>query len=312
MRLLRPVRIGALTCALLATISCDTTSAPPNSGTLSLVLKDAPGDIVAAVVTISAINLQGSGGSFVLTSTPVTTDLLTLSADVVSLVQGVVIPAGTYNQLRFVISGAYIEVDNGDGTSRIYSSPNYSALPSPLPPNTTVAGSLQMPSFGQSGLKVILPGNALTIADGGEELLILDFDVAESFGQQAGNSGQWVMHPVVRATSASATGSGVVTLTLGTGVTLPAGLGEFSATITGSDLVARGPVAFTDIDGDGTFEAGFLFLAPGDYIVNIAAPASVPTFTTTPTLPGTLTVPAGGTGTAAFIVTGTDGGGTST
>lgn len=294
-------RLGALALGLFGAISCSDGSGP-GTAQLSLVLKDAPGDVKAAVVTISEINLQGSGGSIVLRDVPITTDLLTLSADATTLVQGFVIPAGTYTQLRFVISDAYIEVDNGNGTSSFYaSSPTYSALP----PNTTLAGSLHMPSLGQSGLKVILPGNALTIGDGGEELLVLDFDVSQSFGHLAGNSGQWVMHPVIKATSATLTGSALVTLALDVGVTLPAGvtLGDFTATITGSDAVAR-TVPFTDVNTDGTFEAGFIFLTPDTYTVTITAPGTIASFTTTPTLPGTLTVPAGGTGTAAFILTG--------
>jgi hypothetical protein len=290
-------RLGALILGLFGALSCSDSSGP-GTGKLSLVLKDAPGDIKAAVVTISEISLQGSGGSIVLRNVPITTNLLTLSADAATLVQGIIIPAGTYTQLRFVISGAYIEVD--DGTSSFYaSSPSYSGLP----PNTTLVGNLQMPSFGQSGLKVILPGNALNIGDGGEELLVLDFDVSQSFGHQAGNSGQWVMHPVIKATSASVTGSGVVTLA-DPEATLPAGaLANFTATITGSDAVAR-TASFTDVNADGTFEAGFLYLTPGNYSVTMTAPALITSFTTTPALPGTLTVPAGGTGTAAFILTG--------
>lgn len=296
-------RLGALMLGLLGAVGCGDSSGP-GTARLSLVLKDAPGDIKAAVVTISEINLQGSGGTITLRDVPITTNLLTLSADAALLVQGFVIPAGTYTQLRFVISGAYLEVDNGDGTSSFYaSSPTYAGLP----PNTTLAGTLQMPSFGQSGLKVILPGNALIIGDGGDELMVLDFDVSESFGHQAGNSGQWVMHPVIKATRASATGSAQVTLALDAGVTLPIGvtLGNFTATIIGSDAVGR-TASFADIDADGTFDADFLFLTPDDYTVTITAPSSITAFTTTPPLPGALTVPAGGSGTAAFVLTGAE------
>jgi hypothetical protein len=298
-------RTAALMLGLFGAISCSNSSGPAGSGKLSLVLKDAKGDVQAAVVTISEIDLQGSGGTIVLRNLPITTNLLTLSADVASLVDGFVIPAGTYTQLSFIITGAYIEVDNGNGTSSFYaSSPDYAGLP----PNTTLTGMLQMPSYSESGLKVILPGNALVIPEGGAELMVLDFDVSQSFGQLAGGSGQWVMHPVVKGTSASQTGNGVVTLTLGAGVTLEgASLADFTTTITGPATV--GPVNFSDANSDGTFEADFNFLTPGTYSVTITAPASVTSFTTTPSLPGTLTVPAGGTGTAAFILTGSESGG---
>jgi hypothetical protein len=284
----------------LAVAACSDGMSSGN-GQLSVVLKDAPGDIKAAVVTISEINLQGSGGKLVLSSNEVTTDLLTLSTDVATLVQDATVPAGNYTQLRFVITGGYIEVDNGNGTSSIYASdPNYAGLP----PGATVAGNLHMPSLGQSGLKVTLPGNKLTISSGDQKILVVDFDVSQSFGHLAGGSGQWVMHPVIKADDMSATGGARVAVTLDAGVTLPGTvvLSEFSVTLTGSDGVPR-TVPLDDSDGDGTFEAVYDFLAPGDYNVTILTPAGVTAFTTSPTLPSTLTVLSGQKATASFTIT---------
>lgn len=153
-RLISIARRGALVAAVGLMACGDGTGTSGGSGHLSLLLKDAPGDVVAAVVTITEINLQGGGGTTVLSNTAVTTNLLTLAADAETLLDNVVVPAGTYSQLRFVLSGAYIEVDNGDGTTSIYASaPDYPGLP----PGATVAGDLQMPSMRQSGLKVTLP-----------------------------------------------------------------------------------------------------------------------------------------------------------
>ena len=143
------------------------------------------------------------------------------------------VPAGTYSQLRFVITDAYIEVENGDGTTNIYaSSPSYAGLPS----GARVAGELQMPSLAQSGLKVDLPGGSIRI-EGDQRILLVDFDVAQSFGHAAGGSGRWVMHPVVHATEFVATGTLTATLRPAQGVTLPAinnhqvTLGEFKAAL---------------------------------------------------------------------------------
>lgn len=299
----RIIRLAGLAPGLLALAmaACSDDSMSSGSGQLSVVLKDAPGDIKAAVVTISEINLEGSGGKLVLSSNEVTTNLLTLSTDVATLVQDATVPAGTYTQLRFVITGAYIEVDNGNGTSSIYASdPNYAGLP----PGSTVAGNLQMPSFSQSGLKVTLPGDQFTISSGEQKLLVVDFDVSQSFGQLAGGSGQWVMHPVIKADDVSTTGGARVAVTLDAGVTLPgtAVLSEFSVTLTGSDGVPR-TVPLDDSDGDGTFEAVYSFLAPGDYDVTIQAPAGVTAFATTPALPVTLTVQSGQTATESFTIT---------
>src|SRR6185437_2203526 len=139
---------------VLGTIAACSDSTASGSSKVSVLLTDAPGDVKAAVVTMSEIDLQGSGGTHVLMSTPVTTDLLTLAQSTAQLVNGAVVPAGNYEQLRFVITGGYIEVDNGDGTTSIYaSSPTSSGLPS----GAQVAGTLQMPSLAQSGIKVNLP-----------------------------------------------------------------------------------------------------------------------------------------------------------
>lgn len=298
------LRLGAL--ALLTGLAgCSDSTSPAGTGHLSLVLKDAPGDVLAAVVTINEIDLQGSGGTTVLMSTPVTTNLLTLASDAATLLDSVVVPAGSYSQLRFKMSGGYVEVDNGNGTSSTYASdPAYAGLPQ----GATVTGSLQMPSLAQSGLKVTLPGDKLVIADGGATVLVVDFDVSQSFGQQAGNSGMWVMHPVITGASISLTGSAAVNLSLDPQVTLPIinqvqlTLGDFTATFTGSDGIAR-TATFTDTDGDGVYTAYLLHVAPGDYAVMITPPAGLTTFTTSPTLPGTVTVAANGSATVSFTVT---------
>jgi len=296
--------LAALALTTLAACSSDG-SGPNGTGQLSLILKDAPGDVVAAVVTIDQIYLQGSNGRTVLSSTPVTTNLVTLAADAATLVDDVTIPAGTYSQLRFVISGAYIEVDEGNNTSRIYaSSPSYAGLPM----GAVVDGPLQMPSFGTSGLKVTLPAGGLTVNSGSSKILVVDFDVSQSFGHDAGGSGMWVMHPVCHATDVQLTGSAQVTLTLDPSVTLPLinnvqiTLADFTASFTGSDNVAR-TAAFSDPDNDGIFTADLLWVAPGDYAFDIIPPAGITVFTTTPALPTTITVASDGTASASFTVT---------
>lgn len=182
----------------LAALACDSPTAL-RTGTLNVYLTDAPGDVLSAVVTIDQIYLQGDSGDaegrIVLRDEDVTTDLLTLVDSTQALIEGAEIPAGRYGQLRFVISGAYIVVEGEAGATEIYaSSPTYAALPA----DAVVTGALQMPSFAQSGLKVNLPGDAITVAADGTVSLVVDFDVAQSFGKLAGSSGQWVMTPVLQ------------------------------------------------------------------------------------------------------------------
>lgn len=201
-RSLKSVLVAAV--ALLVGASCDSPTAL-KSGKLSLLLTDAPGDVVKAVVTIDRIYLQPSedseAGRIILREEDVTTDLLTLVDSTQSLISDVVIPAGSYSQLRFVISGAYLEVEGeAEGTTTIFaSSPTYAGLPE----GAVVGGDLQMPSFAQSGLKVQLPGDAIVIGDDASVTLVVDFDVAQSFGKAAGASGKWVMTPVLKGMAPS-------------------------------------------------------------------------------------------------------------
>ncbi|MDQ3950065.1 MAG: DUF4382 domain-containing protein, partial [Gemmatimonadota bacterium] len=259
-----PKVLGSIGLAgLLLLVGCESTS--PQAGRVSVLLTDAPGDFKRAVVTISRVYLQsgddnGDGGRVLLSANEVTTDLLTLANTTHTLVDGVVIPAGHYGQLRFVVTGGYVEVENVDGSTRIYaSSPTYAGLPS----GATVAGPLHMPSLAQSGLKVSLPGG---VSIGGDaKTLLVDFDVAQSFGREAGNSGRWVMHPVVRATAVNYTGSILARVWKADGVTLPTvngtavTLAGFSAVLTNASG-SQETLALADADGDGVFEARFRYL----------------------------------------------------
>ncbi|HKT60307.1 MAG TPA: DUF4382 domain-containing protein [Gemmatimonadales bacterium] len=188
MRTLSAPRQAALVLALAALAACDG-QAPNATTSFSVMLKDAPGDVQKAVVTISEVDLVGSNGVQVLTQTPTTLDLLTLAADATTLVQGVEVPSGTYEQLRFKITGACLAAENGTGGSDVYATDGYDATPC----GGEATGPLAAPSFAESGLKVTMAGNALNLT-GPEKIVLVDFDVSQSFGHEANG---WVMHPVV-------------------------------------------------------------------------------------------------------------------
>jgi hypothetical protein len=306
MLLSKTLRAAALLAAVaLPALGCSDDNSPGGTTPLTVNMTDAAGDIKAAVVTISEIYLVGSGDQahVTLTSTPVTTNLLDLANSTKTLVDAQDVTDGTYSELRFVITGGYVEVENDDGSTSIYaSSSDYAGLPA----GAAVAGQLQMPSLGQSGLKVDLPADALTL-DGTAETLLLDFDVSQSFGHAAGNSGTWVMHPVIKGATFTEAAKAHATLALGTGVTLPdvAGsaitLADFSAVLTSSaGGTETQPLA--DTDADGTFDATFDFLLPGDYTVTFTGPAGL-TFTTDPAGPIAVTAASGTTADAGATVT---------
>jgi len=290
-------RLLFLPLALLAfgLAACDSAD-PQGSARFTVLLTDAPGDFHRAVVTIEEVSLQGQGGAQVLRSEPVTTNLLDLQNEVLALVEDIAVPAGTYSQLRLRISGGFVEVEQEDGSTRIYaSSPDYAAAQ-----GVTAYGTLQMPSFEQAGLRVNLPGGSVRLDDD-EYVLLLDFNVAESFGQQAGGSGQWVMHPVIRASDFSLTGSAEVTLALAEGVTLPSdtlSLAHFTATLDRHGDLITLPLAASG----GAYAATFRFVVPGTYPISITAPEGV-TIATDRTLPLQVTVASGATAREALVLT---------
>lgn len=291
----RALRRSLLFAAFLP-LACDS-SGPGDGHRMTILLTDAAGDVEAAVVTISEIYLQGSGGRVTLSDDAVTVDLLDLANSTALLVDEAVVPEGSYSELRFVISGAYVEVENATGGTDIYaSSPSYSGLPA----GATVTGDLQMPSLAQSGLKVELVNGAdLEVTE--DQDILVDFDVSQSFGHVAGQSGKWVMHPVVKGGVLTEAASFTATLTLGQGVTLPTvggtavTLGLFKAKLNGEEM------SFTDADNNGTFEAQFRFLLPGTYDLEIVAPGGV-TITTNPASPIEVTIGTGATATQAVTI----------
>ena len=293
----------------LAILGCsDSTDGNGNgngTGTVSVVLTDAPGDVRAAVVTIDEIYLQGSDGRTVLRDRDTTVNLLTLANDAATLVDEAVVPAGRYEQLRFVISGAYIEVEGDGGASEIYAtSPDYAGLPS----GAVVTGELRAPSLGQSGLKVLLGGDDSFVVTEDATIVLVDFDVSQSFGHAAGNSGAWIMHPVIKGATITTAAGIAVDVSLGTGVTLPdiggnpTTLAGFSATVTSAGNTTES-LPLTDPEADGTWTATFKFLLPGTYAVALTPPAGL-TITTSPALPVNVTTASGSTEHVAVTVTG--------
>jgi hypothetical protein len=271
--------------------------------TVTIKLTDAPGDFKRAVVTISEVELLGEGvnNRVILLSEPKTTDLITLANDTADLVKDATVPAGTYHELRFVITGAFIEVEEADGSTKIYaSSADYAGLPA----GTEVAGELQLPSYGASGLKVKI-AEPVTV-EGEQKVILVDFDVAQSFGRQAGGSGRWVMSPVIKAADITFSGTVTVTLAAGDGVSLPKKdgqqltLGDFKATLTNTGGSTE-TLPFTDANGDGIFEAQFVFLIPGDFSADVLAPEGV-SFSTTPAHPASVSVGNGKQVSVAFTL----------
>jgi hypothetical protein len=196
--------------------------------------------------------------------------------------------AATFRQLRLVVGDAVLEAS--DGSVYVKGDPE---LPAGLDPD--FVGDLQCPSCSQSGIKVKVPNDEVEVEEGAAAL-VLDFDVAQSFGHKAGNSGKWVMKPVILGTLvADENGDGSIldelgmvgsisgTVALAGGVTLPEcpegtshSIVDFVPTATlnglldgeGQPIVRSGTVA----EG-GTFQIGFL--STGAYTMGFVSPVDL-------------------------------------
>lgn len=299
---------GMAALALLLTLpvaACDDSGTDMQFGSVSILLTDASGDeVVEAWVEISDMYLQQAPGDVdpvdsrvtLMQNASQTYELLSLANDVAGLVNATA-PAGTYGQLRIIIPQACLETADGS----VYASEGYTQC-------GPADGLLQMPSYDGSGIKILL--NKVDVAEGQENLL-LDFDVSQSFGRLAGNSGVWVMDPVIRGARISAAAGVHATLSAGS-VSLPDGfeLGQFSATL----LPSAGDssrVGFTDADSDGTFDVEFEFLLPDDgpFDVRLNGPEGLE-FEVSPDTLVTTSPVAGETATVDWVIqSASDGGG---
>jgi hypothetical protein len=243
----------------LAGCGDDGTTSPEGTASVTLLLTDAPGDVDAAWIEVDQVWLQGTDGRHDLVDAPTGwIELTSLPGTAEQLVADVPVPAGTYGQMRLHVVRAALQ--SGEN---VYATAGAGDLPASVPPAT---GTLICPSCSQSGLKVNLNGG-FQAESGASAIVVLDFDVARSFGHRAGGSGNWVMHPVMHATEVALSGriEGTVSLDAAVGAIPDCGgstrdLTEFIpiATLDGASEGVSASVA-----EDGTFT--FPYLAPGSW-----------------------------------------------
>ncbi len=268
--MLKKMLVGLLTVAALT--SCDSTD-PAGTTRLSVLLTDAEGDVTQAVVKIDRLELVGgSGGPLVLEGSGWMGDLTLLTDGFVDLVEDAVIPQGSYAQLRLVVSEACIGVYTGEELpDDVY----VSAGALDVACEGTEVGELHMPSFSETGIKVIFQGPIQVVGD--QKILMLDFDVAESFGKETGDPERWVMNPTIHGIEIEFSSSVNLTVELADGVSLEGRtFEEFMASL-GSEsksLATDGEVG----------RASFLWVIPGDYDLGLTQPADYD-MTTKPTVP---------------------------
>jgi hypothetical protein len=290
--------------AALAMAACDGGTGGSGDARVSIRLTDAPGDLKEAWVRIDRIYLKGgaadstqNGGTDLLTTRTGWVDLLTLSGGrTAELVSGAVVPAGRYSELRMVVCEAYVVADNGDV---------YATHDAVLPAGVTADGQLQVPSGCSSGFKIKFKGDEPVELESESTIMTVDFDVSQSFGHQAGNSGRWVMHPVLHATAVGFAGGIGGAVTLATGVALPTCGGSAVAVTAFVPQATAGTETFTSaVDSDGRYR---ITVAPGTYTMGYAPALSFANgdslmVTAAPSVPSA-TVAAGSVTTVDYSIT---------
>lgn len=186
--------------AAFGTVACDGGTSPDGQSTLSVQLTDQPAaDLSEAWVEITRIVLQGTAGGFTLyDGPPVQLDLLELGSETEDLVVNKTIPSGAYAQLWLYVGAAHAVTTTGE----VYSTDGS------VPPTRSGQpdGVLECPSCGETGIKVNLPEGGLQLQNE-SKILMLDFDAAESYGRKAGESGVWVLDPLITSSELEASGS---------------------------------------------------------------------------------------------------------
>lgn len=273
--------------ALTATLTACGDDPFDNAGEprVSVLLTDAPGDVVRAIVVIDQVSVMANddeNGAVILDTDRFEGDLLELRNSFTALVDDEEIPPGNYNQIRLRIPDGCIETVDGD----VFATDGFDACGTPT-------GRLQMPSFGTSGLKINLPPEA-EVRTEGHTIVLLDFDVAESFGHEAGNSNMWVMQPVIHATDFEVSSNITLNLAVADSVTLP-------DTITLADFaISIDDEAGIPVDADGS--TLLRYLVSGERTITILPPAGF-VITTDPATPYTFDLDADTDPTLDFTIT---------
>ncbi len=256
--------VAILAAMLSAGCDEDVTGGRGGEGRLRISLTDAPGDLAEAWVEIDEIVLfrtdedDDEGGRIVIE--PEVTGFINLldltNGQLLEIADEGNLPEGQYRELRLVIGDAFVVLNDG----RVFATPG-----ADLPAGLEADGTLRCPSCAQSGFKVKFQNDEDGLIINGTTFVTIDFDAGRSFGHQAGNSGQWIMRPVLHAVATNhefATLAGVVTLA--DTVELPdCGDQENTVEVFTPLAILGNDTLSAVVDEDGNFEFGLLF--PGLY-----------------------------------------------
>ncbi len=214
-------------------VGCST-SPNTGTGTLEVRMVDAPIDnateVNVVVNSVQVNNAETDTGWVTITEPNQSYNLLSLTNGAYAVLGEAELEPGTYEQIRLVLASEGHNIVFEDGTSE----------------------GLFVPSGAQTGVKLNVNAE---IEAGFTYTLILDFNASKSV-VKAGNSGKYLLKPVIRATNEAETGKIV-------GSVLPAAARSEIHAIVDQDTIAT---TFADTT-DGSFE--LVALEAGTYTVGI-------------------------------------------
>lgn len=265
------VRLLGLSMAVMSLGACGDSLGVPQTATIRVLLTDAPADYIGeAFVDIGAVELLPSdGGDRIVLSEDGTdgpVNLLDLQGLATEVLADMEIPVGTYHQLRLFVESASVTLADGylfnDGSA---------------------ASVLRVPSGAQTGIKLNLRSGDPDDGDAegveiraGETILVVDFDVSQSFRIQGNPSTpagikSVSFRPTLRVVVQDLSGSisGVVSTALpNTPVEGLVVMAEMVDPGDAEEFQTQTATAMTDENG----AYSIFFVAPGTYTVTVTTP----------------------------------------
>lgn len=178
--------LSILTFMLMSFIGCSSSDDSAQKSRISVRMTDAPGDydevnidVQDVLIKADANNENDNGWVSIGTVIPQVYNLLDLTGGINVLLVDNEVPSGYLGQIRLLLGENNTVVKDG------------------------VTYPLKTPSAQQSGLKLKINQ---TLVGGVSYDFLLDFDVENSIVVQAGNSGNYNLHPVIRVSTTATSG----------------------------------------------------------------------------------------------------------
>ncbi|ESU23971.1 lipoprotein [Flavobacterium enshiense DK69] len=185
MKILKNCMLAFFTMACISAllVSCNDNDDSQVSGTSKITVRmtDAPGDYDEVNVEVVDVEIKSpEGGWMSIGNNPGVYNLLDLTGGVSVILADSIVPSGHLGQMRLILGQNNTVVKDG------------------------VSYPLRTPSAQQSGLKLQINQ---TLEPDFTYNFLLDFDVQHSVVVEAGNSGNYNLHPVIRVTTEAASGA---------------------------------------------------------------------------------------------------------